>query len=237
MIDIVYIVAKGSHWQDNELRYSLRSLEKFGLDVGKVFIIGEKPSFINEEAIHIPYRDVYANKARNIMCKIHWACRDTRVSQNFVLMNDDYFLLNPIKLSESKFYYKCDLERSIVIQQNEYQKYCAETLKILKERGLPHKNFDVHLPVIYNKDKFFDVAAKYDCTGRYSYIVKSIYCNTLKIEGILQDDCKISYPYATQKIQQLNEKRSVFSIADGSLNNSMKAYIMNLYPTKSKYEY
>lgn len=37
-MDILYVIGRGSKWENNELRYSLRSLEKNGINVGNIFI-------------------------------------------------------------------------------------------------------------------------------------------------------------------------------------------------------
>ncbi len=50
-IDLVYILGKGSKWSDNEIRFSLRSIEKY-FDYRKIFIIGEKPESLLESRIY-----------------------------------------------------------------------------------------------------------------------------------------------------------------------------------------
>ena len=125
-LDLVYILGRGSNWQNNELRYSLRSVEKFVTGIRNVFIIGEKPSFINDQVIHIPYKDVYTNKARNIMAKILRACNDSRMTKNFMLWNDDYFAIQPFSAIDYPYYFKCDLHHSVRINKsfNYYVTYC-----------------------------------------------------------------------------------------------------------------
>ena len=50
MIDVFYVLGSGSKWQNNEIRYSLRTLEKYGHNVGQVYIVGQRPSFIPNQA-------------------------------------------------------------------------------------------------------------------------------------------------------------------------------------------
>ena len=40
-MDVVYILGKGSVWKDNEIRYSLRSIEKHLTGFDRVFIVGQ----------------------------------------------------------------------------------------------------------------------------------------------------------------------------------------------------
>src|SRR4051812_2193913 len=105
VVDVVYPFGKGSLWKNNELRYSLRSLEENCIGVKNVFVIGQNPEFLSDKVIHVPYQDIYTNKSRNIMSKIHWICNDRRVSDNFVMLNDDYFFLQQINLAEYPYYW------------------------------------------------------------------------------------------------------------------------------------
>ena len=68
MISVVYPLGTGSKWQNNELRYSLRSLSKIS-GIGDVFIVGEKPDWVRN-VIHIPCKDVPFRKEYSIYTKI-----------------------------------------------------------------------------------------------------------------------------------------------------------------------
>ena len=61
-MDIVYIIGKGSKWNNQELKYSLRSIAKYGINIGKVFIVGYKPNFVSDEVIYIPCDDIGEKK-------------------------------------------------------------------------------------------------------------------------------------------------------------------------------
>jgi hypothetical protein len=91
-MDIVYIY-RHSRDDGRELRYSLRSLSN--VPHGKVFIIGDKPKW-TKGIVHVPASDPHGLKALNALHKITVACRDPRVSEDFVLMNDDFYVLKPI---------------------------------------------------------------------------------------------------------------------------------------------
>lgn len=236
MIDVVYIFSKGSPWQNNEIRYSLRSVEKHLKNFRNVFCVGYKPEFLNAEVIEIPHKDIYSNKSRNIMAKIYRACNDARISKNFIVFNDDYFLLSDTSAPDYPFYYNRDLKESHKSQWNSYKKYIESTLLILEAGRKPTLNFDIHRPIIYEKTRFRKMANSYIWNIPFGYVVKSMYCNHFKIPGEMCEDHKINYPYKIKIIEQMNEGKPIFSIGDKALNNEMKAYIMKLYPLKSKFE-
>lgn len=236
MIDVVYIFGKGSPWQNNELRYSLRSVEKNLRNYRNVFLIGAKPDFIGPEVTEVPYKDIYANKQRNIMSKILRACNDDRISQEFILFNDDYFLLQPTESPNYPYYFDKDLNTKSKEYANAYKNCIDETIQALQRRVKPTQHFDLHKPIVYNKLKFKAMVGAYDWNVRYGYIVKSMYCNHNNIAGVQLADNKINYQYRAELIEQINKGQPMFSIGDKAINQAMKAYIMKQFPDRSKFE-
>jgi len=54
-MDIVYLMGEGySKCNYNELRYSLRSIDKYGKNVDRVYVIGYCPEWLSDEIIKIP---------------------------------------------------------------------------------------------------------------------------------------------------------------------------------------
>ena len=89
-IDIVYPLGRGSQWRDNELRYSLRSLEMYGVNVGKVYMIG---THLPEWCINVTYikqNPLIINYHSKISIAYREACN--HVGENFVIMNDDFWV-------------------------------------------------------------------------------------------------------------------------------------------------
>jgi len=236
MNDIVYLLGPGSTLGNMEIKNSLRSLELFCKDYRNVFVIGTKPHFLNENVIEIPYKDIYRNKARNIAAKINRAAMDERVSENFMVFNDDYFLLKEISAVNYPYYWKCDLKRSLELNIGEYEKHIKATLDLLQNSNHYTTNFDSHYPIIYNKETVKFLYQNLSWNIPFGYIFKSLYCNYLEITGEYLQDCKISHPYTINQLKQINAERHMFSIEDKAVNVHMSRYIKELYPNKSKFE-
>ncbi len=236
-MDIVYILKKGgSHWQDNELRYSLRSLNQNVKDFNKVFVIGHKPPFLSDKVIHIPHEDVYTNKARNIMAKVNRAAEDTRISNDFMLWNDDYYAMQPFSAKNYPYYFKCDLEHTIRINMGEYKMHSEATLKILKSRNLAFQNFDTHYPIIYNKTKLKKMVKAFDWNVPFGFILRSMYCNFYSISGEFKLDCKTNSQMARPHIAKIVEQNHFMSIGDNALNAAFREYLVNKFPIATQYE-
>ena len=99
-VDVVYVLGRGSRWGDNEIRYSIRSFKKYFKDLRNVVVVGELPHFLRG-VVHIPYPDRQGvNKDCRMMLKIMAACKDERVSDNFVLCTDDTALLQELSFTD-----------------------------------------------------------------------------------------------------------------------------------------
>lgn len=221
MTDVVYALGKGSMWSNNELRYSLRSVEKHLKGYGQVWIIGEKPSWLTDVK-HIPASEPKGSVPdTNIMGKIAIACRNEQISDTFLFVNDDHYLLQDVQADQYPYYYNGTIAQHVKKRGHDgYGKRCENTQKSLENRGLPTKYFDIHYPILYNKKHFLQqVVNQYDTRLKDGMIIKSLYANALQIEGTEVKDCKVphlllndlpcysTYPTVSSKAQQfLREK-------------------------------
>jgi len=156
----------------SELKYSLRSIERFYRG-NEVVIIGSKlPDWI-DNVTWIRVEDIPNRKQLTIKYKILAALEYT---DEIYFMNDDVFLLEPPTF---KYYYHGDLA-------SVGESGARPLLKQLQSFGKPTKNFDGHYPLVYRKD-----FAKVLDNFAHDVIVKSAYCNYLGIEGEKVPDNKI----------------------------------------------
>jgi len=195
MISVVYTIGKGSRWNDYELLFSLRSIQKHLKGIGEVFIIGECPDFLTN-VNHIPAKDPYAVPDTNIMLKIKTACETMEVSEDFLFMNDDHYLMTDFEADKFPYFYCSTLEVYLKKRAGDgYGRRARNTRTSLLERGLKDKHFDIHYPILYNKKAFIEqVCDKYDMTKKDGFVLKSLYANGLKIEGIETKDFKLNVP-------------------------------------------
>ena len=200
-----------------ELKYSLRSIEKYLQNPFKVIIIGSHvPGWLtNVSVIEIP--DVPGRKQLSIRIKILAALEYAR---EILFMNDDVYLLHP---GCFPYYFHGSLKN--------YSEPGSKQL--LKELELLHKrvnHFDGHYPLFYGQD--FKEASKHfsgDC------IIKSMYCNYLGIAGIFTPDCKLTKNTSPEMIKQFIKDKPCFSTGALSLQSALPV-LNELYPNKSKFE-
>jgi hypothetical protein len=237
-VDIVYPLAEGlSHFRNQELKYSLRSVEKYVTGFRNIYLIGFKPPFINDKIIHVMQEDhPYHCKERRIMEKFLFACSIPGISDKFLMFNDDYFFTKPVDATKIPFYNKGNLYNSFIKRKpgNLYRQSLENTYNALTEKEFETRHFDVHYPMYYDKKKFPEVMAMYDWNIRAGYVVKSLYANSLKIKGAYRADCKIQKSHDKKEVLERIKDTDMFSTAE--ISRAIITILNDFYPDKCSYE-
>jgi hypothetical protein len=186
MLDLVYILGKGSEWNDNELRYSLRSVQTNLKNHGQIFIVGERPTWLRKIR-HLSMPDSMQHKQQNAINKILHACRSPKVSENFILMNDDFFFLKPTDADNLPTYSLGNLKQFWQGKAGMYRLSIQNSLKIIDKKS--PKNFEVHYPMVINKKKFIE-AMEGTRWSSQSLIFRSIYGNREDLPAVEVKDFK-----------------------------------------------
>lgn len=227
----------GSRQDDTELRYCLRSIEKHLTGYGEIVIVGAIPKWI-QNVIHIPATDEDKtwDKEKNIFNKIMLACQDERVTEDFLFMNDDHYLLKDYAAGEFTFYAYGNLSEQ-VLRDDQYGNTAANTAMHMPTYW-PY--FDVHCPIVYNKEVFKRLA-ELDWTRKYGYCIKTLYAgfavpSHAKLLAFEHPDLKINEPLSISRIKKRLEGRHWFSIGNKAFEGGIMGVLNELYPKKSKYE-
>lgn len=233
-MDVIFALGRGSMWNDNELRYSLRSIVKHLKGYSKIWIVGNVPKFPIKNLNYIHFLENGRYPAVNVKNKILTACINEKVSDQFVFFNDDHFLLKDFDVNSFPYFYCGDL--TDVRNATNYIHTVENTISVLKSAGCATKNFDTHTPIVYDKKAFWDVMHRYNWTIPHGLCIKSLYCNTLGIRGTYAEDGKIYRSKNEEQLRSWLSKHDIFSIGDECLNYFLKNRFPIMYPTKSKYE-
>jgi hypothetical protein len=241
-IDIIIPLGKSPN-KHIELMYALRSIEKFAIGYRNIYLIGEKPNFINyKNVIHVPFKRTSSieYKSKNIFEKIKYMSLKFNISENFLFMNDDHFFCDEKDIIDYPYFYKGPLENSYLNNDNFYKYTVKNTLDFLsKEHEYSQiKNYDIHTPIIYSREKILalsDILGKFPIHG---YCIKTMYCylvGDLK-EDFLIPDLKIKKATDKEKFLADIENRHIFSCGDSAWQTKFKIYMNRLYQQKSKFE-
>lgn len=225
-LDVVYCLKNQPNGE--ELRYSLRSLKN--LPHRNVWIYGGCPVWA-QNIRHVPMLQPYT-KWRNTAKMLFEISQNTEISKNFIWFNDDFFVLQPCEKLE--YWYENDLgwrKKRTTRASGMYSLYgqqIALAEKTLRENGKDTRNFELHLPIIFNRYKLGNVCRKYPDVA----IRRSMYCNEYGIKGVPKKDVKIAG--VSGKIPP----RSAFvSSSDGSFaSGEVGKAIKKRFPERSTYE-
>jgi len=239
-MDILYILGSGSRWNNNELRYSLRSLEKHGKNYNRLFLTGEKPDFMKDNVIYNYQPDKHIGCINHFL-KVLWTFQNTDISDDILLNYDDNFFIKNVDISTCPFYYRAEVIPEAFTVNNKHTRSLLFTKQILKSLDKPVKNFEVHCPIIYNRHKFYEFAYKFtkfiDFNDKQKGLLpRSCYLNNFEVAGKYISDCKIKKIISKQEIELAIKGRDIFSISGNVISGGIVEFLKENYPNKSRWE-
>jgi hypothetical protein len=220
-MDYVYICRAGDN---EELRYSIRSVVKYATH-DNIWVIGSKPDWYIGNYIKI--EDV-GDKFDNITNCYKIISSIGAVSEDFVLMNDDFFILKP--LGKMPIFYDGTLANKIDshMSANGLSKYARVLIKAKKElikNGIEEPLcYDIHVPMVFNKTMLSYMEYSNNAP-------RSMYGNIYKVGGINVNDVKIY-----KNNSSFNFEESHFISTEDSSFNLIKDQLRILFPDKTIFE-
>ena len=234
-MDIVYLVKNAR--KNEELIYSLRTLKNLPHD--KVFIVGGCPDDVKKEKItYIPIVQT-GNKFRNTANNLELICRESRLSEEFILMNDDFFILKPItdpatELNLCRGYVSEVIEEYTQKYGNDGNQYIVgmgQAKTFLEDIGIKNPlSYELHIPIVMAKNEVLRAfSLPYLKTIQPGHI-RTIYGNLFKNGSKITNDVKVRVGH-----YKPIKSQGFLSTADNTWEY-VKPYIHGLFPDKSEYE-
>lgn len=223
-MDYVYLCKEGDN---EELRYSIRSVLKNAPE-GIVWLVGGKPDWYVGNHIHVTQGRMAYSNARNILNAI---IKSDSISNDFVLMNDDFFVMKPI--DEIPVLHGGSLKKKAYMRHEIapgafYTNMLHSTIQSLTRNKIKDPlDYELHVPMIMNKDKLNSVL-------KNNGLWRSLYGNIHNIGGTEQDDVKI-YGGKPLNLNPVDIENSVFLSTDDFSFKEMN-FIRESFPDKSIYE-
>lgn len=229
-MDIVYLVKECQECE--ELTYSLRSLVNIPHD--KVFIVGGCPYNIDKsKVIHIP---IYQpnSKYQNTTNNLKLICKDPRLSEDFILMNDDFFILKPVVEEDLNL---CRGTIREVLKEyknkygtNDYILGMEQTGIFLNDLGIIKPlSYELHIPMVMNKKNVLNMFSLPFINSLKVIHKRTLYGNLFYTNSKIIKDVKVLDANSQVKYD------SFLSCSDSGWL-FIKNYLSNLFPNKSIYE-
>lgn len=199
-MDYVYLCRDGNN---EELRYSIRSLEA-NVPNSKVWVVGGKPDWYIGNHIRV-YQ--HGSKYKNARKNLNAIFRSPQISEHFVLMNDDFYILNPLEeipyLHSGPIQNKINRYRELNINSS-YLRQLENTQKYLNSMGIESPlDYELHVPMPISKPSI-RTAVTTVCLWR------SFHGNVNRVGGTYMEDVKVYGETRKEKVE--------FDYADPSIN-------------------
>lgn len=227
-LDVVYFVKESE--ENEELRYSLRSVDR-NFPHRNVVFVGGKPNGLNPDR-HIYVDQNQETKWSNTSILLRTACLDPYISEEFVLFNDDFFILHTI--INLPYYSDGPLSKRIYrlrLKHGKLTKYTArllETKNMLEEKSFSTINYAVHYPIIINKKEMLETFEEFP----QGLMWRSLYGNHHRKLTRLVEDCKIHNNTGAPSKHQLYVSTDDKSFRNGRVGE----YIRTKFTSPCRYE-
>lgn len=184
-MDVVYTY---KHTNSDELEWSIKSLKNVGHR--SVYVIGDDPKI--DGVTHIPpdkqkWGDYskYHNQIQNYLTA--WRYND--ISDDFLAMNDDFFILRswePINYNRGSL--KDHIKQRRI--NDLYARSLNETRKYLETRNFPALSYELHTPFIFNKALLKKLIIDLGDNILNKYQLRSLYGNVYRAPTEYHEDVK-----------------------------------------------
>lgn len=225
--DIVYIIKDGI--VSEELKYSLRTVEANFPHRLVWFVGGRRAGLKPDRALnHRQYGPTKWDLIKSSMLEV---VKQPELSDEFYLFNDDFFVMKPftgnfINYADRTLTDRVEDFRLESASLNHYARTLLQARDELKALGYDEINFDVHLPMLFEKSKV--TGSIKQCKSPQ---MRSVYGNINDVPFIDRRDVKV------YRLDTIPEDMDFVSTNDRTfIHGDIGRYIRETYTTPSRFE-
>lgn len=221
---------------NEELRYAIRSWVS-NLPHRNIVLVGYKPLFLRgaeAKGVYLPTPQIQnsdpATKYYNTTAQMLRACESDAVSDDFYLMNDDFFIMKPV--AEVPPYHWATV--GDVYQEKKRNATASDRYYMSMMAAVPHtwRSYALHLPLPVNKQKWLECYKMYSRLPHFHANKRTFYGDHADLDSLQHNDVKI---YTTlngdfSKYTYLSTAPTAFA------HGAVGEYIRSQFTEKSKYE-
>jgi len=236
-MNILYVLGKGSPYNNDELRYSLRSLERFGKNIGRVIVVGEDPGFLSKEVEFYRKPEVKGHIPHRITNKVLYAIDKAGLDGDFLLIADDVFFTKETDLAAIPYEYKGYLRQRMTHPDQRYFQTVLEAAHWLEKSNCPTLDYEMHKPFLFNGKQFLKLkhAWKHSKDTTFGMVLQSVYGNYFNVGGTRVPDVKIKHLNRPSDFEVVKENYCI-TCGDGSWLRGIEDWCKQQFPNPCKYE-
>lgn len=215
----------------------MRSIEK-NFPGHKIWFSGYRPKFFSGNLNVVENATLGDNKYQRSHNNQYAAVMDDRISDPFLLFNDDFFVMKPLGEFEDR--HRGPLAESIrrleaKVGASGYLNGMKLTLRILQEMGFEEPvDYGLHIPLTIHKQKWLEawkIKQGYD-HEKYPVHMRTLYGNMAGLAVEAMEDVKISDETTAPK----GDEPFLSTMNDSFTNGIVGQYIRKHFPDPSEYE-
>ena len=220
----------------DELRFSIRSVEKFFDGRVQCTIIGDKPIWFGGH--HIPQRKITKGTPnrgfRDVLTKLWTAANHDAVSDDFIWMMDDIYFMKKFSFEQISAPMAEPFHNA---SGNTWQRLKKQTMEVLSALGHTTHDYATHLPHYVEREK---IKAMFDAFSLHDRVLiwEILYGNTYR------ESPHRSRPFLTRLYTPISSKTEIPFLTEASVmnhttsawNEYLRRFLIELLPDKSPSE-
>lgn len=256
-MDALYVF-RHSSFNDIEIRYSLRSINMYMPWVRKVWIFGDRPAFLTDDASlvqHVPHHYVarvgdFRTPVTNFFHMLFLASLIPEMEFEFLWFCDDFTLLKHLPEKEAR---KNRCLQDLGEVQNRgtglWKGSLWRTYDLLQRLGYPGYNFETHVPTYYTKKRVFEAWCDfrdftsqdrwYGMLGPTAILNHALKHEQFELTRLSDDDSRAGFWGQTADYKDVLSKatgKQFLNFDDHAFGDGMRRFLSERFPTKSIYE-
>ena len=221
---------------DDEIRWSVRSIERHYNGKSKITIIGDKPPWYRGH--YIPQARVHKHTTnrpfRDMLTKVWTMATHLEIDQDFVWMMDDVYLIKPVTIEELAIPRAVRWNDSAA---NSWQRRKRNTMRALAAAGRTVHDYATHLPHVVEKEQLRQLYEEFKLHEN-TMLWEVLYGNTFS------DSPQSPFPFfrriqrkvGLDDLKRLTEQASVFNHTAAAWCPGVRQFLAELLPNPSTCE-
>jgi len=233
---------------EDELRWSLRSIQKFCKEPPQVIVAGDPPSWFRGKVIFLPKIDEVPNhNFQDVLWKLWKIVNHQDVADEFIWMMDDIVAIHRFSFEDIRTPRAVQfVDSEVSLRTKKYLRLKANTLKVLKSRGYSGSwDFGTHAPHLVKKkvlQSIFQTWPIQSQTLLWEIIYEAV-VNNIREGEVVQSPSPFlttqSSPYSLDQLQEIQKDSSRIFLNWGNKNGwtpILRNWLQQILPNHSAHE-
>ncbi len=256
-MDAVYLF-RHSVFDDQEIRYSLRSIRKHIPYIRKVWIFGDRPAFLTDDtsiAEHVPQSAIarigdFPTPVTSFFQMMFLSSLIPELDAEYLLFCDDFILIDDLPIqSARKSRYLADLSESKRRGRGLWLDCLWRTYELLKRLKYPGYNFETHTPTYLRRQWVLDAYCEFkDFTTRDRFfgmlgptavLNHAVKHNGIELTHLATEGTRAGFWRKEPTYERVIEEcqgRVFFNFDDDAFGEAIQRFLSERFPEESVYE-